>query len=105
MLEQGSIGVGDELVEKPNGYSEMRLVTVAKVTPSGQIILSDGSRYQANGTQKGRYWETSELFVATSELRQEIQRRSNVSTLKSIDWSKVSAGKLEQIVAILESEV
>jgi len=105
MLEPNSVNAGDELVEKSDGNGGMRIVTVAKVTASGQVVLTNGERYRPDGTQSGRYWETSTLFIATPELRQEIQRQANVFALKNIDWSKLEAEKLEQIVAILESEI
>jgi hypothetical protein len=110
MLEIGTVKAGDELVEE-YGYGHLRrIVKVAKVTPSGQIVLSDNRRYRDNGSAMGDdKWNSSTLHLLTPGLRDEIireaKRQHNLRILNDTRWENVDDEKLEQIVAILKGEV
>lgn len=102
MLEPGTVKAGDELAERYGSYRGPEIVKVARVTPSGQIVLTDGRRFRSNGSEIGDRMVTSSLHILTPELRKEMQQQAHVSFLKNIDWEKIDVKKLEQIVAVLK---
>src|SRR5260370_42040052 len=98
---------GDELAL---GY---RIVQVDHVTLTGQIVLTNGKRYDRTGRVIGIGWSirrghmmTPELSPITDELRAEIARQearpSNIAYLENLDWWKFDNTILEQVVATLK---
>lgn len=102
MLQEDTVvHPGDELVL--NVGRSWKLVKVAKVTPTGQIVLDNGDRYFSNGRKiSGRRWDTGSLHEATPERRQETAREKQITFLQTIKWHTVDDDKLVMICAILE---
>jgi hypothetical protein len=99
---------GDELIEHTDNYGSLKLVKVDHVTPTGQIVLEDGSRFYGDGREVGkrshRFGVRSSLEPATPEMRREVIRQANVAFLKTVNWNKQVPEKLVQIVEILNKE-
>ncbi len=106
MLEPGTIKAGDEAVEVDD-YGRMTIVKVAKVTPSGQIVLGNEKRYRSDGREiSSDKWHSKTLRLLTPELREEIAKKAtrqrNLRVLNDVRWENVDDEKLAQIVAILK---
>ncbi len=98
---------GDELIEHTDNYGSLKLVKVDHVTPTGQIVLEDGSRFYKDGREVGKkshFGVRSRLEPATPEARVEAIRQTNVVFLKTLNWNKIDPQKLVQIVEILNKE-
>ncbi len=100
MLPGGTIvKPGDELA------LEHRIVQVKHVTPTGQIVLTNGKRYDRTGQQIGGsklLFTRRELSLITDELRAEIARESCIAYLKDLDWKAFDDDTLTQVVAMLK---
>lgn len=88
-------------------YAGYKLYEVAKRTPSGRIVLTNGNQYKPNGYKMGDYSEN--LQEATPEVLASIQRDklisavygeldkiSNINVVK-----KMSNERLEELLAVL----
>ncbi len=100
MLPGGTVvKPGDELA------LEHRIVQVKHVTPTGQIVLTNGKRYDRTGQQIGgsmHLFTRRELSLATDELHAEIVRKSYIAYLKGLDWKAFDDAMLAQVVAMLK---
>jgi hypothetical protein len=111
MLPGGTVvNPGDELAL---GYSS--IVQVKHVTPTGQIVLTDGQRYDRTGQKIGvgrdrEYFHIPELSLLTDELRAEIAakiaaeiaRKSCIAYLKHLFWENFDDATLAQVVEMLK---
>jgi hypothetical protein len=111
MLPGGTVvNPGDELAL---GHSS--IVQVKHVTPTGQIVLTDGQRYDRTGQQIGggrdrKYFHPDELSLLTDELRAEIAakiaakiaRKSCIAYLKDLFWEEFDDATLAQVVEMLK---
>jgi hypothetical protein len=100
MLPGGTVvKPGDELA------LEHRIVQVKHVTPTGQIVLTNGKRYDRTGQQIGgsmHLFARRELSLATDKLRAEIARESCIDYLKALDWKEFDDATLARVVAMLK---
>ncbi len=112
MLPGGTVvNPGDELA------LGLRIVQVKHVTPTGQIVLTDGQRYDRTGQKIGRgmdwkYSHLPELSLLTDELRAEIAayiaakiaRESCIAYLKDqhLFWENFDDATLAQVVEMLK---
>src|SRR5260221_1490662 len=107
MLQQNDIvKPGDEIaVYSGGGYGDYSIATVAKVTPSGQIVLTDGRRFDKTGDKIGERtkWNSTTLHILTDGIRADIARKSNVRYLANVQWRKLDNAILAQVADLLRS--
>ncbi len=77
-----SLKYGDR-VATHHRYAGYRLYTVDRRTPSGQIIMASGERYDKNGIEIGRRdkWDSNRLEEVTPEVLADIEHRRLVSSV------------------------
>lgn len=104
MLGAGAVvKPGDELAVQ-GGYTNYtyRIVKVKRVTPSGQIVLENGSRFDNRGFPiASSKYDMDQLCLITPEIRYIIKRTTRLSYLKLIAWDKVSDELLDEVVQVL----
>jgi hypothetical protein len=104
----GTLKPGDEVARYYQGTyggdTQHEFHRVARVMPSGRIVLENGERYKLDGKQVGR--NGYRIKVATDELREEIRRKDLFYRLRpTLDvWIRLPTATLERIVAALEKE-
>lgn len=77
--------------------------TVAKITPTGIIKLTDGSQFTSGGRERGvDVWGVRWLHELTDGKRAEFEHRDLANWVSKIDWSKCSTDQLRRIKAITE---
>ncbi len=83
-----------------NWEKNWEIITVGKVTPSGQIVLSNGKRFDKDGYGMGN--EKGLIRVLTEELRTRIERAQSIDLLENVEWRKIDAKTVHDLITILK---
>ncbi|MGL6201136.1 MAG: hypothetical protein ACRC3H_19625 [Lachnospiraceae bacterium] len=105
MQEKLNVKEGDEVLRC--GISSKSLLTVKKITPSGNIRTSDGRLFDPYGRLKGGdRWDFDSLKEYTGEAKEEYIRRSAIGKAHSLmlGCRKISYEQALEIIKILEGE-
>lgn len=98
-LQQGSsVAMTYFIGHKREKHIQIR--TVAKVTPKGQIVLDDGSRFNSDGKKRGN----PDIFLEQVKYNQVSQRQRShrIKRLANVKWSTLSNEQLIQLEKILD---
>ena len=95
---------GDEVaVSGPRG-GYLQISQVQRVTPSGQIVLANGNRFNSRGWMLGAStWNQQYLEEATDAVRAKVARAKMVDRLRrKLDkWEQLPTETLERVEAAL----
>jgi hypothetical protein len=95
--------VGQEVaIRSGYGYPSYRVATVTKITPKGQVVLSNGDRYQQSGRRIGGGSYRESIEPMTDELRATIRHRTLVERLAFTKWPTLPLSTLERVVTAME---
>lgn len=111
-IKKLNVKAGDEVCyipAYPQGNSEKNwfIMLVEKVTPTGQIVLVNGERFDATGSeiakQQGRYSSKASIREASDELRARVKHAKNIQFLCHFAWDKVKDREaLEDVIVVLK---
>lgn len=98
-LEQGSsVAMAYFIGHKREKHIQIR--TVAKITPKGQIVLDDGSRFNPDGKKRGDSNITIEQV--TNNVVSQRKKNHMVKRLANVKWSTLSTDQLIALEKILD---
>lgn len=112
-IKKLEVQAGDEVCyipAYPLGNSEKNwfLMKVEKVTPTGQIVLVNGERFDADGHEmakqtNSRIRSKATICEATDEIRAKIKHAKNIQFLSRFDWDTVKDREaLEDVIVALK---
>lgn len=88
-------------------YAPPRIVTIARITPKGFLIDTEGVKYSPTGVKRDTYsFRNISLQEITQEIRNEIERRELTDYLQSyrFDNKKISVKVLRKVAGLLKEE-
>jgi hypothetical protein len=99
----GPVVAGETLIEITGyGLGKYHVVTVKKVTTTGQIALEDGRRFNSQGLIIGGSYTPTRLEKSTPEKLQQAKRQDNLDYLSALKWNRFSDESLEAIVRTIK---
>lgn len=94
---------GDKVVIKH--YSDYRIVTIEKITPTGRIVTSDKSRWDERGFATGQSWPTHHLVPITPAILDNIARKRYITVITTYsNLEKLSTESLKAIHDIIKGK-
>lgn len=94
--------VGQEVaIRSGYGYASYRAAKVAKITPSGQVVLTNGDRYQPSGHRIGGGSYRESIEPMTDKIRDGIRKEEIASRLSVVRWKDLPLSTLECVAAAL----
>lgn len=102
-----SLKPGDDVAYNNNRYGynpDYMIVTVVRVTPTGQIVTRDGRGFEKRwkrGSAKISDFHTAHLIPATEEIKKVISIRTMRRSLSIVKWDIVSDEKVEAVYRIM----
>jgi len=102
-----SLKVGDIVAEHTSHYGDntYSIVTIEKITKTGQIKVSGNDSKYKNGREMGNSgsWSISRHIVPiTDEIKESVERRKLLNFIEKTKWGEVTTEKLRKIKAVLE---
>lgn len=97
--------IGDEVAINCGnyGYSDYKISTIEKITPTGRIVVGK-STFDHTGYTIGGYGGRDNLEQITDDIINFIKRKSLYNKLKNVQWNKLTLEKMESVAKILELE-
>jgi len=78
------------------------LTTITRITPSGQIVLANGLRFNLDGWERTSEPNPARIFPVTDEIRARIQHKLLVAWIQtSLQHGQHTPDQLRRIAAIL----
>lgn len=106
MLPEGTIvKAGDELALE-SGWTEYhyKLVTVDHVTPTGLIVLRDGSVFNKRGIERSTEVHRRKLCLVTDDIREKAQRQRDMAIIQRVNWQKLPTKTLHEVAELLQQK-
>ena len=108
-IDTKTLKPGDRVAINASNYarSDYTVAKVERVTPSGQVVMVDGRRFDARGREIGsglKYYDRARLCPLTEDVRAEIRREAAIARIwrRMEKWEQLPADALEAIEAVLD---
>lgn len=98
MSQELNVTVGD-VVAVDNGYTQLTITTVKRITPTGQIVVNHHDmRFDKFGWEIGG---SAFRQRSVKTLTPQIQAMAMRDKIKHVDWNKVTDSEIMQIAELL----
>jgi hypothetical protein len=104
VIDLSTIEVGDEVAYSSRYSTGYSMSVVARITPTGIIVLEDGGRYRPDGREITSGWNRGRIEPLTDAILQKIRRRDMLDIIEEIKWEKIEDATLELVLAALQKE-
>lgn len=99
----GGLMVGDEVAYNISigARPTYKVSRIEKITPTRQIVLADGSRFQRNGSRELHGHTFTYIVPVTGDIRDGILRSSLLDTISKAKYWKFETQHLVDIVNVI----